>query len=76
MSVNEFDLTRDRIGDLTLALVTHDVTVRDSSGNPVVGAFVDLRSADEGPVSPDVLAGKPGGGWSARIRPMPRAMSG
>ncbi len=65
VSVSEFDLTRDRIGDLTLALVTHDVTVRDSSGNPVAGAFVHLRSADEGPVSPDVLAGKPGGGWSS-----------
>ncbi len=64
IGVGEFDLTRDRIGDLTLALVTHDVTVRDSSGNPVAGAWVDVGPAEEGTASPEVLAGKQGKGWS------------
>ncbi|HKY75410.1 MAG TPA: carboxypeptidase-like regulatory domain-containing protein, partial [Acidimicrobiia bacterium] len=64
VGVGDFDLTRDRIGDLTLALVTHDVTVRDSAGNPVAKAWVDVHPADRPfPASPDVLAGKPGVGW-------------
>jgi carboxypeptidase family protein/fibronectin type III domain protein len=41
------DLTRDRVGDITLALVTHDVTVRDSSGAPVERAWVTIRPTDD-----------------------------
>ncbi|HZI38322.1 MAG TPA: fibronectin type III domain-containing protein, partial [Acidimicrobiia bacterium] len=64
IGVGDFDLTRDRIGDLTLALVTHDVTVRDSAGNPIAKAWVDVHPANRPfPASPDVLAGKPGVGW-------------
>ena len=64
VGVGDFDLTRDRIGDLTLALVTHDVTVRDTAGNPVAKAWVDVHPANRPfPASPDVLAGKPGVGW-------------
>ena len=64
VGVGDFDLTRDRIGDLTLALVTHDVTVRDTAGNPVAKAWVDVHPVDRPfPASPDVLAGKPGVGW-------------
>ncbi len=64
VGVGDFDLTRDRIGDLTLALVTHDVTVRDTAGHPVAKAWVDVHPVDRPfPASPDVLAGKPGVGW-------------